>query len=100
MMREIEQFYSTQIEEMPMFVNPNHHIIITTLLTTILALQERCGPYLSNLLNKIKKPLKQISKSYNTPEFSIARGEMWKTCDWCFFCFFFCRFILFVPSLV
>lgn len=34
MMREIEQFYSTQIEEMPMFV-PNHSITVAVLLTTL-----------------------------------------------------------------
>lgn len=35
MMREIEQFYSTQIEEMPMFV-PDRSIPAAVLLTTLL----------------------------------------------------------------
>ena len=36
MMREIEQFYSTQIEEMPMFVYPTISLLLnSTLLTKI-----------------------------------------------------------------
>jgi len=36
MMREIEQFYSTQIEEMPMFVYPTVSLLLhPTLLTKI-----------------------------------------------------------------
>ena len=36
MMREIEQFYSTQIEEMPMFVSPTvSSLLCLTLLTKI-----------------------------------------------------------------
>jgi hypothetical protein len=44
MMREIEQFYSTQIEEMPMFVPPRIFSIGTF---ADKPPQERCRPYLS-----------------------------------------------------
>lgn len=49
MMREIEQFYSTQIEEMPMFVPPS---LIPLLRHADPLFQERRGPYLNYLLNK------------------------------------------------
>lgn len=47
MMREIEQFYSTQIEEMPMYVQ----LISTNMKNMLTIIQERCGPHLSFLFH-------------------------------------------------